>query len=206
MMQTSRLETLADGVFAIVMTLLVFELRVPDLPGALNAELVDWLGKLMPSLLAFIISFLVLGVYWVGHHSQFQYIRRSNQTLLWLNIVFLMTVSLVPFSAGMLGRYGEQQIAIFVYGGNLILVALAHFSMWRYATGGRRLVDSDLDPAVVALGARLSLIPPVFYALAIILSFISTTFSILIYAFMLVPYVLGLFYRAGAANEQEKAP
>lgn len=102
-MHTARLETLADGVFAIVMTLLVFELRIPELPGAAAADLWAAVVLLGPSLLSFIVSFLVLGVYWVGHHSQFQHIRRADQTLLWLNILFLMCVSLVPFSAGMLG-------------------------------------------------------------------------------------------------------
>jgi uncharacterized membrane protein len=199
-MRTARLETLADGVFAIVMTLLVFELRVPELPGAAAADLWAGVVRLGPSLLSFIVSFLVLGVYWVGHHSQFQYIRRADQTLLWLNILFLMCVSLVPFSAGMLGRHGEQQLAIILYGGNLILVALTHFCMWWYATQNRRLVDEDIAPAIVGLGKRLSLTPPAFYLLAIALSFISTSLSLLIYIFMLVPYVLGLFYRAGGSD------
>ncbi len=199
-MRTARLETLADGVFAIVMTLLVFELRVPELPGAAAADLWAEVVRLGPSLLSFIVSFLVLGVYWVGHHSQFQYIRRADQTLLWLNILFLMCVSLVPFSAGMLGRHGEQQLAIILYGGNLILVALTHFCMWWYATQNRRLVDEDIAPAIVGLGKRLSLTPPAFYLLAIALSFISTSLSLLIYIFMLVPYVLGLFYRAGGSD------
>ncbi len=197
-MRTSRLETLADGVFAIVMTLLVFDLRLPELGAVSDGDLWKAVLALAPNLLSFVVSFLVLGVYWVGHHSQFQYIRRVDQNLLWLNIIFLMCISLVPFSAGLLGRHGNSQVGIIVYGGNLILVALAHFSMWWYATNRQRLVDADIDPGIVALGKRLSLIPPAFYAVAMLLSLVNTTLSILIYAFMLGPYILGLFYRAGS--------
>lgn len=191
-MNTARLQTLADGVFAIVMTLLVFEMRIPELADQLGEDIF----QLAPNLLSYVLSFIILGVYWVGHHSQFEYIQRADQTLLWLNILFLMCVSLVPFSAGVLGRYGGQQIAVVVYGANLILVSLSHYAMWWYATRGRKLVDEALPPEIVNLGARLSLLPPVIYGIAIALSFFSTGLSIALY--MLIPalFVTGWVYRA----------
>src|SRR6187549_1393686 len=102
-MKTDRLETLTDGVFAIVMTLLVFDLRPPN-PAYVSDEaaMMREIAQLLPSFASYLISFIILGVYWVGHHSQFQYIRRGDQMLLWLNIVFLMCVALVPFSAGLM--------------------------------------------------------------------------------------------------------
>lgn len=190
-MNTGRLLALADGVFAIVMTLLVFEMRVPETARDLDSEVLD----LLPNLLSYMVSFIILGVYWVGHHSQFQFIKKADQNLLWLNIAFLMCVSLVPFSAGMLGRHGDQQISVIVYGVNLIFVALAHFAMWRYATRRYRLVETNLDSQIVALGSRLSLIPIGIYVLAILLSFVSTILSIVLYALVPIPYVSGHFYR-----------
>lgn len=190
-MNTGRILALADGVFAIVMTLLVFEMRVPETARDLDSEVLD----LLPNLLSYLVSFIILGVYWVGHHSQFQFIKKADQNLLWLNIAFLMCVSLVPFSAGMLGRHGDQQISVIVYGVNLIFVALAHFAMWRYATRHYRLVETNLDSQIIALGSRLSLIPIGIYVLAILLSSVSPVLSIVLYALVPIPYVSGHFYR-----------
>lgn len=85
------------------------------------------------------------------------------------------------------------------------MVALTHYSMWWYATQDSRLVDENIAPAIVGLGKRLSLTPPAFYLLAIALSFIHTSLSLLIYIFMLVPYVLGLFYRAGNRDMRDNS-
>ena len=115
--------------------------------------------ELLPNLLNIVVSFVILGMYWVGHHTQFEFIKRGNQTLLWLNIVFLTCVSLIPFSAGILGRHGAQQIAVVIYGLNLIVVALSHYAMWRYATNGHRLVAEDIDPNVVGVGAPVAAVP-----------------------------------------------
>ncbi len=190
-MKTDRLMTLADGIFAIVMTLLVFEMRVPETAADLSGELRD----LVPSFLSFIISFVILGIYWVGHHAQFQFITQSDQNLMWLNILFLMCISLVPFSAGMLGRHGDEQLGVVVYGANLIVVALSHCAMWYYATRKHRLVAADLDASLIRLGIRLSLIPIVLYLLAIGLSFVSSTMSIVVYALVPIPYVTGYVYK-----------
>lgn len=190
-MSTARLSALTDGVFAIVMTLLVFDLRVP-----LNADaLTEELARLLPNLVAFALSFVILGVYWVAHHGQFQFIQRVDNSLLWLNILFLMMISLVPFSAGMLGRHGSQPVAVILYGANLIGVAAAHLSTWRYATKNRRLTAPDLDPAVVRLGVRLSVIPMLIYPIAMIAAFISPVISLALYMLVPLPYVFGWLYR-----------
>ena len=103
-LETDRLETLADGVFAIAMTILVFEITVPDLATGELDQLGSKLLALWPKLLAYVISFIVLGIFWIGHHNQFAFIRRANRTFLWLNIVFLMLIAFIPFSAALLGR------------------------------------------------------------------------------------------------------
>ena len=97
---TNRLEALVDGVFAVVMTLLVLDITVPSptQPHAV-AHLVRNLIALKPTVLSYALSFVIAGIYWVGHHNQFAYIRRTDRPLLWINILFLMCVAFIPFSA-----------------------------------------------------------------------------------------------------------
>jgi uncharacterized membrane protein len=188
---TSRIETLADGIFAIVMTLLVFNLKVPEiLAGTSMAELPTKLFQLWPKLLSYVISFAVTGVYWIAHHNQFYYIKRSDRWLLWINILFLMFVALTPFSSALLGEYPSTQVAVVVYGINLTLNRLTLFLNWWYATKNNRLVNPDLDPYLVKLFTRRILAAPFFYGLAIVFSFVSTDLSILLYALVTVYYIL----------------
>ncbi|MGH7853350.1 MAG: TMEM175 family protein, partial [Candidatus Binatia bacterium] len=95
----TRIEALSDGIFAIVMTLLILELHVPNLPPAApNVEVTPALIALWPKFVSYLVAFVSLGVFWVGHHMMYHAIRRADRTLLWLNIVFFMFVSLLPFS------------------------------------------------------------------------------------------------------------
>lgn len=187
---TSRLETLTDGIFAIAMTLLVFGLPFPD-----NDNLLVWLGTFWLSLLSFVVSFVIVGVFWVATHTEFQSIRRADHVLIWLNIFFLLFIALVPFSANLLGKHSKNQIAVIIYGVNLLLCLSMHYGMWWHATRGYRLVDPDLDPRIVSIGTRLALFSMIMYIAAIVLSFLSPWVSIIVYAVTPVPYILGLFYR-----------
>src|SRR2546426_11873387 len=110
----TRLETLADGVFAIVMTLLTIELFIGgDVQGP---ELWTTLAKILPRIVVYIASFIVLGIGWLAHHYIFGVIERSNWGLLWINILYLMCVALVPFVVDILGRHPLESAALFAYG------------------------------------------------------------------------------------------
>jgi uncharacterized membrane protein len=189
---TNRLQTLTDGIFAIAMTLLVFGLSIPD--GTSSTQLLTKLSQLLPNVLSVIVSFVILGVVWVATHSQFQYIRRADHVLIWLNLSFLLCVILVPFSAGVLGRYASQPIAVILYGSNLLVCLLFHYGMWWHATRGGHLVDANLDPRIVRMGTRLAWFAIIAYALAIGFSFIPVV-SVILYTLIPVPYILGVFYR-----------
>jgi uncharacterized membrane protein len=189
---TIRLETLTDGIFAIAMTLLVFGLSIPD--GTPSTQLLVKLSLLLPNVLSVIVSFVILGVVWVATHSQFQYIRRADHVLIWLNLSFLLCVTLVPFSAGVLGRYASQPIAVILYGSNLVVCLLFHYGMWRHATRGGNLVDANLDPGVVRMGTRLAWFAIIAYAVAISLAFVPEV-SVILYTLIPVPYILGVLYR-----------
>jgi len=135
----NRLETLVDGVFAIAMTILVLELRAPQTlgPGGLAQGLVD-LGSRFAT---FVISFIVLGVYWFAHHQVFHFVLRVNRTLVWLNILFLMGIALVPFAASVMGAYTNDPIALSLYGGVLGLLAALGYLIWWYISGERGLIE-----------------------------------------------------------------
>ncbi len=173
------------------MTLLVLDLKVPEIPQALVApQLPQRLLELWPKLLSYILSFVILGIYWVGHHNQFHYIKRSDRLLLWINILFLMFVAFIPFSAALIGAYADQPLSVAIYGGNLVLVGAVLYLNWWYATAAHRLVDPDIDPRLVRMAARRILIAPVVYLMAIAASVVNTRLSIVLYVLVPVIYIL----------------
>jgi len=183
----NRLETLVDGVFAIAMTILVLELRAPQTlgPGGLAQGLVD-LGSRFAT---FVISFIVLGVYWFAHHQVFHFVLRVNRTLVLLNILFLMGIALVPFAASVMGAYTNDAIALSLYGGVLGLLAALGYLIWWYISGDRGLIEPGLDPALVHKVRVWLAIGPVITPVAIAVSFVSTTVALLIYLTLPVVFI-----------------
>jgi uncharacterized membrane protein len=140
-----RIITLTDAVLAIVMTLLVLEIVVPELSRSEAAtELPKRLLGLFPDVWSYATSFIILGFFWIGHDDQFHYIKRVNRTLLWLTIFYLMFIAFIPFSTALIGEYGDQQISVIIYGINIIIVVVWAYLQWKYVTKEHRLVDSDL--------------------------------------------------------------
>jgi uncharacterized membrane protein len=169
-----RLAALTDGVFAIVMTLLVLEIGIPEIaPSSLHAELPQRLLELWPKLLSYGISFILLGMFWYLHHIAFHYIKRSDNGLVWLNILFLMFVALIPFSTSLFGSYGTEQLSLVIYAGNLLVVNVMRFLFWTYATGKYRLVDRDISPRLVKWDRLISIGLGLIFLLMIGVSFIS---------------------------------
>jgi uncharacterized membrane protein len=183
-----RVEALSDGIFAVAMTLLILDIKVPAVADA--AQLPRELLALWPKCASYAISFLMLGIYWVGQHAQFHLIRHTDRALLWINILFLMTISFVPFSTALLSSYPEQQIAVVVYGANLIAIGLILYGHWSYATRGRRLVDPELDASTVRHATRRILVGPAMFALALAVSFFSITAALAIFALTPLWYLI----------------
>jgi uncharacterized membrane protein len=190
-----RLTTLADGVFAIVMTLLILDLKVPNLPSnvadsVLNAQL----RALFPNFASFILSFVLTGIYWVGHHVQFLFIRRTERTHIWINLFFLLTIAIIPFSAAVLGRFGLHLLPVMWYGANILLAAFGLHMSWIYATHRKRLVDADLDPMVIRRVSERLVFAYVTYGAAMLLALVNPKISLLIYlvlpVFFIVPGAL----------------
>ena len=133
-----RLIFFSDAVFAIAITLLVIDIRIPsnaaaDLGGALR--------DLMPNFLGFGISFLVIAAYWMAHHRSFRHIHRYDGVLIWINTLLLMTIAFLPFSTTLISSYGDQTTAVDFYAVNLLLTSSLFMVIWVYAVASGRLVD-----------------------------------------------------------------
>jgi uncharacterized membrane protein len=125
----SRLLALTDGVFAIIMTLLVLDLHVPpEEHGFRLAEAM--LEDSLPTLFAFIVSFLLAAVYWIGHRDLFNNVKRVDYAVLWMTVIFLMIASLIPFAASLIGRHGDEPFALRLFG--LLIALLASWRLYMF--------------------------------------------------------------------------
>jgi len=188
-MNKARIEALSDGVFAIVMTLLIIELRVPaghdHHVGA--ADLWFRLFGLWPLIQSYIISFLVLAMYWTAHHAFFHfYVKEVDRLLSLLNILFLMFVSCIPFSAHLLGEYSTNVTAIFIYGCNVILLGVTLYFMLRLVIREKRLQHEALSKRLIVQGNVRILLPPFFALLAILVAPYYISLSYILFAFPIV--------------------
>jgi len=190
-LQTQRLETLTDGIFAIVMTILVFDLKLPDVPVD---QLLPALLHLWPNFLGYAVSFSLLGVYWLGHLSQFKFIRKTDHNLIWINILFFALVALVPFSTASLSRYPFSSVTLALYAGNLILIGIALWLPWRYATRNHRLVDPALPDFIIMYGTLRCLVAPAGYLAALSFSLISPILTLLFFIAIPLLYILPVFH------------
>jgi uncharacterized membrane protein len=182
MFTTNRLEALADGVFAIAMTLLVLELSIPVIEDvSLNAKLGAALFDLLPKILVYLLSFVVLGIMWANHHFMFHCITRSNGKLIWINIIFLMFVALIPFSASLLGEYSNTQLAVTIYGINGLLCIAMCLVTWIYISGGHNLADVAIDAVIVIRRKIMYMVGCSFFIIGIGISYVSPVTSLCIY-------------------------
>jgi uncharacterized membrane protein len=179
---TGRLETLGDGVFAIVMTLMVLELKIPEWSGPVTNALVwAYLLKLAPSIFAFGLSFIILGIFWFAHRLEYVFIGASNRKLMWLNLLFYLAICLIPFSAAMLGHYYENQLVEIIYGVNLIVAAQFLYWIWNYGTSLPDLREREVPEELKKEIHLLFMLAPAVYAVAIGISFVDPTWSFYFY-------------------------
>jgi uncharacterized membrane protein len=173
-----RLTAFTDGVFAIAITLLVLEIPLPHLPnGAPAHELATKLGDLWPHALSYVISFVVIGIYWVVHHRMFRFIRRADTMLLRLNLLFLLFIAVMPLPTALIGEYGNYQIAVVLYAATLACTGFAGTALWWYSTWNRRLVDPDLPRLTIMQFRFGGLVVPIVFLLSIPLTFLGQGYA-----------------------------
>jgi uncharacterized membrane protein len=181
-----RIVNLSDGVFAIAITLLILDIRVPDIPENLVAsELPKELLSLWPKYLGYFLSFVGISSFWLIHHSIFRPIRAYDRVLLYLNFLFLMLVAFVPFPTSLLGEYGNHQLPVAIYAATLAVGRLLLTALHWYSTRNDRLLDEPQDPATVRFFLIRGLTIPAIFLLSIAVSFVSVSAAIWTWLIML---------------------
>jgi uncharacterized membrane protein len=173
-----RLAALSDGIFAVVMTLLVLDLHAPARaairsPGDLGAAL----GRLWPSVVGYLMSFLTLGIFWLAQQVQLDADRRGDRNLTWLHLGFLLGISLMPFSTALLARFMSYRLALGLYWANLLLVGVMLLACWRYARRAG-LLTPEGEAGAFPVNQRRIVRAQVLYALAALACVVSTYLSV----------------------------
>ncbi|MFC1417108.1 TMEM175 family protein [Streptacidiphilus cavernicola] len=186
---SGRVEAFSDGVFAIAITLLILEVKVPSGPGIGRQLLHHW-----PSYAAYVVTFLIIGIMWANHHTVFSYVARVDRVLLFLNLLLLMVCSALPWAAGLVASYldgadhGEAAIALAVYSGFMVAHALTFGALWWWLTRTGHLFDARVD-VEAARGTRLRFaLGSVVYPLLLGLSFVSAVLTLALHGLLAVYY------------------
>jgi uncharacterized membrane protein len=185
-----RLAALSDGIFAFAMTLLVLDLRVPAME-VVHSEHDLWRGltALTPRLVMYLMSFLTLGIFWVGQQTQLNHLANSNIRLSWIHIAFLFFVTITPFSTALLAEFTTYRIALIAYWLNIFFLGFALYISWGCATR-LGLVKDDIPPDVPAAVCRRILIAQSLYAFGALLCIIGTRWSIAFIVIVQIYYAL----------------
>jgi uncharacterized membrane protein len=145
-----RLISFSDGVFAIAVTLLVFNLRVPEIqPTLVHQLLPGQIRIMMPHFVTYLISFLLVAIYWTIHHRILDLVTHIDGNFIWINLVYLLMISFIPFPSALIGTYPNEPFSIILYLGCIIVVGVLSMTMWRYASYNHRLISKDLPEYIV---------------------------------------------------------
>ncbi len=176
-----RALTFTDGVFAIAITLLVVGIEVPKIPDTQSVgELASELGEISGSFISFVISFLVIGRYWIAHHAFCSHLARMDQGFLFLNLLYLMFVAFLPFPTSLLGNFFENPLSITIYAATV--AAVSGMEVVLFADARRNhLLESEIPDDVFRWGALMSTTPVIFFLLSIPLAYVSTTLAVLLW-------------------------
>lgn len=190
---TARIEAFSDGVFAIASTLLVLQLNLPPDLGSnpTDAQLTQALLHEAPSYFSFILSFIVIGRYWLVHHQLFDKIERGTLGLASINLFMLLAVVAMPFSTEVMGEYGSLAAATIFYAVSLSLVGLMSYAVWRYAVN-HQLVYRSIPKAVITGAGRRSLVVPAVFLASVPIALVDVTAA---QWFWLLAFIIALFWR-----------
>lgn len=200
-MNKNRVETISDGVFAIVMTLLIFDVKVAVVTGGVSdAHLWRMIGALWPLFISYAFSFVVLSVFWINHHFLFHaFARNVNRQLNLLNMIYLLFLAFIPFSAHLLGTYYDNQPAVLVYGLNMLAAVSMSVLMQRYVRNHPDLRNQHLSSRVVTQARIRNGLSVASYVSGLIASFVYLPLSIFLFLFPIlfniIPGSLNFFER-----------
>jgi uncharacterized membrane protein len=177
-----RIVFFSDAVMAIALTLLAIDLRVPQVSlAAAPTELPQQLVNMAPRFLSFIVSFGVIGIYWVSHHRYFGFIKRFDNLLIVLDLLFLLFIVLMPFSASLLGEYPALPLSVMAYALNVGAIGLVLCVLWAYAAHNKRFVDGNLDPRLIRRMQLRALSGPCVFFASVPFALISPLWAIVVW-------------------------
>lgn len=188
LMNLNRFEAFSDGMFAIAMTLLVIEIKVPDLSQATASTAIDALIHAGPHILSYMTSFLVIGVLWLNHHVLFHLLKRVDRIVLTINLVLLMCIAFIPFPTALIGEYGKLQPIVMFYGLTLSFTGTVYNILWFYVVRQYFWDHPQADRRFIYQASLWSIGYPICYLIASLLSLSNITLSTVLY--ILIP----LFY------------
>jgi uncharacterized membrane protein len=187
-----RTEAFSDGVFAIAITLLVLDLVVPARQEAAETGLAHALAQEWPAYFAYLVSFLIIGIIWVNHHTVFDKVRLVDRPVLFANLALLLVVSLIPFPTRLLAEYltagSDSHVAAAVYSATMLAMGLAYAALWLALTRDARLLHEGVDPRASRLALRRFGLGNVFYLATIGLSFVNATATLAVHAALAIYY------------------
>ena len=203
----NRLAAISDGVFGVAMTLLVLNLAVPAQNAMIDGKpvriwtdglLLKALGQVAVHLVPYVMSFMTLGIFWVGQQTQLNFLVRSNCDLTWLHLGFLLAVTLMPFSTALLAAFPFLRTAVVLYWLNIVLLGAMLYATWSYAVRAKLAEDEALDELTNAVRRRIA-IAQALYAFGALLCIFSTYLSIAVIFLVQLNYVIAprirLLYR-----------
>ena len=164
----------SDAVFAFAITLMALSIDIPDLPSNLTqAELIDKLYDLFPQFESYVISFAVIAIFWVSYHQVFNHIKGSHIVMVYLNLLFLLLITLLSLSTSLVINYGDYHIPYVIYSFIVILTSSLLTLIWWHATKDNLLIDKNLHPLYIK-GVMLNLLSiPLVFTVSIFISFIN---------------------------------
>ncbi len=198
-MSKSRIESFSDGVFAIVLTLLVFNFHVPDLTGPnFNDELYEKLFAMHNYVVTYVLSFVLIGTFWIAHHAFFRELIRANSGLLWINNLFLLILAFMPFPTQVLGAYPETESAAIFFGTVMVLLSLSFSLLMYYCYFIGKLTSRNVSHQFMQKSLRRGFTGAAFYSFALALSAYSPDITLSMYA--LIPFLFFIPARSTTAD------
>lgn len=187
----NRVVSFSDAVFAFAATLLVLKIDLPQIGGgAVEPQLASALLSLWPAYLANIISFLIIGYYWLNHHAIFGFVKRFNSTIVWINLIFLIFLSFIPFPVDLYGDYPTVPLIVVFYSASLALVGYFLAFVWWYAADNHRLISKKLSDTQIRYYLARILIAPIVFTFSIPLVYIHPVLAQISWLLVLVGTVV----------------
>lgn len=190
--ETQRLEAFSDGVFAIAITLLVLEIRLPG-GEAEEGHLLDQLLHIWPSYLAYVISFITIGIMWTNHDALLKDLKRADRPFMLINAILLMVITFLNFPTVLMAEYlqtADANVAALFYSGTLFVIAILYNGIWWYAVSHEGLFSAKVDRAFMQKITRQYMFGPLYYLAAMVVAFFSPLLSILICLALAVYFAL----------------